>query len=417
MKAQIIIIGDELLNGSIQDKNISPLAKWLDQMGFACDQVTITKDREDLLLPVLKEAWEKSDLVITTGGLGPTEDDITKQILAKLIGSTLAPSDKAQQLVEKLYSRRDKKWNPELNHYHLIPKGVEVFDNPKGFAPGLMIKEDNRLLLATPGVPRELIAMLEETLPDIIKESFPNMDNGPKVITFRTHGIPEEKIFGELCPGLWQELSHYGKVSSLPQVIGVDIHILLKPEFRKDYQKTKETIVDLVQTKALKDYIWSNEFITLEEAVIKKASEKNLKIGFSESCTGGLVAHKITNISGSSRVFMGSLITYSNEAKKDLLGVSEEVLKTKGAVSEETALEMVQGTKEKLKVDVALSLTGIAGPLGGSKEKPVGTVCIGEAFGNSSESKQYQFFGDRALLKERFAQTALLKALKIIEKL
>lgn len=413
MKAQIIIIGDEILSGAIQDKNIRPLTQWLDTLGFELTEVIITRDREDLLVSTMKTAWESADLVISTGGLGPTKDDITKCALGILSGSQLKESEQAVALATKLYARRGRTWNRELNDYHLIPEKIEVFDNPKGFAPGLMLREERKLFLATPGVPRELYAMMEETLPALIKEQFPHLDERKKMITIRTHGVPEEKIFGELCPKLWEELEVYGKVSSLPQVMGVDIHIKLKNPAH--YEKQRQEIIDTFNKSPLKNYIWCYENRPVAQIVIERAREKNLTIGFAESCTGGLVSHHITDISGASVVFMGGLVTYSNEAKKACLGVKEETLDKWGAVSEQTATQMAAGAKEKLQVDIALSLTGIAGPLGGSEEKPVGTVCIGVASEKENHAKRYHFFGDRTLLKERFAQAALFKALSVID--
>ena len=413
MKAQIIIIGDEVLNGSIQDRNIQPLLKWLDQLGFECNQVTITRDREDLLLATMQSAWDQADLVISTGGLGPTKDDITKQVLGKLSQSLLRESKKAQVLVEELYKRRGKLWHKDLNHYNIIPEKVNVFDNPQGFAPGLMYAENGKLFLATPGVPRELNAMIEHTLPDILEKHFPNIDRRQRVVSIRTYGIPEEIIFHELCPNLWESLENFGKVSSLPQIMGVDIHIKLN--LQQDFQQTKEEIIQKIIPKQLKEYIWAYDNKSIEEVIIEKAKEKKLKIGMAESCTGGLVAHRLTNISGSSSVFMGSMVTYSNESKIDCLGVNAITIESFGAVSEETATEMASGAQEKLKVDIALSLTGIAGPLGGSDDKPVGTVCIGTSTDSEKSSKRYNFTGNRNLLKERFALAALMKILKIIE--
>jgi len=413
MKAQIIIIGDEVLNGSIQDRNIQPLLKWLDQLGFECNQVTITRDREDLLLATMQMAWEQADLVISTGGLGPTKDDITKQVLGKLSKSLLKESKNAQVLVQELYKRRGKLWHPDLNHYNIIPEKVSVFDNPQGFAPGLMYAEEGKLFLATPGVPRELNAMIEHTLPNILERHFPNIDRRQRVVSIRTYGVPEEVIFHELCPKLWESLEVFGKVSSLPQIMGVDIHIKLN--LNSDYHQTKEEIIENIIPEQLKEYIWAYDNKSLEEVIIEKARKKNLKIGLAESCTGGLVANRLTNISGASSVFMGSMVTYSNESKVDCLGVDSITIEEFGAVSEETALQMARGAQEKLKVDIALSLTGIAGPLGGSEEKPVGTVCIGSSTNAEKTSKRYHFTGDRNLLKERFALAALMKMSKIID--
>jgi len=419
MKAQIIIIGDEILNGRIQDQNIHPLIRWLDQMGFDCEQITVMQDQEENLLEVLQQAWKRVNLVITTGGIGPTRDDITKTTLARLTQSKLVENEKAKELVQRLYERQGKTWNRELNHYHIIPEKVDIFDNPKGYAPGLMIKEDNddrtkaKLLLAAPGVPRELRAMINETFPQILQDVFPELDQSPKVVSIRTFGIPEEKIFGEVCPDLWNQLEAFGKVSSLPQRIGVDIHIKMSDS--KQFSLHKEEIIHIFKSSKLSENIWSYEFIELEEAVIQKAMEKKLTLGLAESCTGGLVANMLTNIPGSSSVFLGGIVSYANEVKIKSLGVSSETIEKWGAVSEQTALEMATGAQKKLEVDIALSLTGIAGPGGGTEDKPVGTVCIGLATQKDQFYKRFQFSGDRLLLKERFAQMALLQTLKVID--
>jgi len=414
LKAQIVIIGDELLVGRIQDTNTQVIAKWLGAQGFELTQVTITSDRPESLLHCLTKALEGSDLVLTTGGLGPTEDDITKQIIAKLAGTKLEKNEEAIRLAKLHYGRIDKDWNQQTNSYHLIPQGVEPILNPAGLAPGLSLAKDGKLLLSAPGVPRELKAMLEGPFIELLERHFPKRINDHQVMTIRTFGTPEEKIFFEMMPNLWQELSHEGKVSSLPQILGVDIHLSFRGS-PQDQMAMTEKWQQRLKGSPLEEHIWSYEFKSIEEVVLEKAREKDLKIALAESCTGGLVANRLTNISGSSSHFKGGVVAYANEVKQGVLKVKEDSLREYGAVSEVVATEMAEGVLNVLQSDVSLSLTGIAGPGGGSEHKPVGTVCIGTASNKLAEAKTYLYRGDRAFLKRRFSEVGLHRLRKIIE--
>lgn len=417
MKAQIIVIGDELLSGRISDANTAPLARWLENVGFHLTRVVLSRDKEEELLPLLKSAWEENDLVITTGGLGPTKDDITKHVFDIFIngsGGTQAESEKAKELVKSHYLRINKTWNPTTNHYHMLPKNLDVFSNPRGLAPGLIWENSHKVLLATPGVPRELISMIEGPMPEILARNFKLPKTTDQNLIFKTHSIPEEIIFYELMPNLWSELEAIGKVSSLPQVMGVDIVVTFKGT-KEDLIKEEKKWEERLMNSPLAPHVWSVGPALIEEVVVKKAIEKGLTFGFAESCTGGLVGHRITNVSGSSSVFKGSLVTYANEAKENILNVSSNSLAEFGAVSEQVAEQMAKGAREALDVDIAISLTGIAGPGGGSKEKPVGTICIGQSSKKINRSKRYQMFGSREHLKRRFSEKALFGLYKLID--
>ena len=217
-------------------------------------------------------------------------------------------------------------------------------------------------------------------------------------------------------PKLWEKLSQFGEVSSLPHKLGVDIGIKLTAETDQEILEKKEALNTIMQDTTLKDFIWHIGSESLEEVIIEKAKEKGLTIGFSESCTGGLLAHRLTNVSGSSSVFWGSIVSYANEVKMGCLQVEKDTLKNHGAVSEQTAFEMAIGARKNLGVDIAISTTGIAGPLGGSPEKPVGTVGIGSSTKEITESEILHFQGDRDQLKYAFSQAALYKLLDIIIK-
>lgn len=409
--ATLVVIGDELLSGKIKDANTQVLARWLDTQGFALTQVILCGDRPQELKETLSSAWKKSHLLITTGGLGPTPDDVTKNVLSEVFEGELENNEIARKMVIEHYARIDKEWTPKTNSYNLIPKGMEVISNPQGLAPGLAKvaldkdKGKEKLFMAAPGVPRELKAMMGSPFEELLDRVFPKREKTEQVLTLRTYKVPEEKIFFEMMPNLWSDLEKEGKVSSLPQILGVDIHLTFKGS-PKDLEEKKRQWQERLKDSPLAPHIWAWEAISLEEFVIQEANKKGLTLGAAESCTGGLVGHRLTNVSGSSSVFLGSLVTYANEVKENVLGVKEETLKSFGAVSEETAREMVSGVKKVLNCDIAISLTGIAGPGGGSAEKPVGMVCMGTA-SSEVETHQFKFKGDREYLKLRFSEMGL----------
>ncbi len=410
MNFDLIIVGNELLNGKIEDRNTHYIAKELYKHGHTLRKVHIIGDEEKLYFEALDAAFNESDVVITTGGLGPTKDDLTKSILAKYFDKEISHSEKAMEVAKLHYKRGNKEYDTEKIKYHLFPKDFEVVLNPVGYAPGLSYTQDGKSVFATPGVPTEFQAMLsQEILPSLAQKS----EKQIKHVIVKTWKIPEAKIFHDLCPTLWDELAQFGEVSSLPHMTGVDIGVKLIGDDKTNSENEKK-VLQIIQNSAIRDNIWHIGPETMEEVIIKEATAKKLKIGFAESCTGGLLASKITDVSGSSAVFWGSVVSYANEVKMKSLNVAEETLKAHGAVSKETAFEMAKGAREHLDVDIAVTTTGIAGPGGGSKEKPVGTVGIGVSTLKNTESDLYYFTGTRTSLKERFARFALLKLLETI---
>lgn len=410
IKAQIIIIGDELVDGTVQDINILPLAQELKILGVHVRNVVIARDQREPLYQTVERAWQESDLVITTGGLGPTKDDITKEIIGRLSGSHQVESEEAKAIVISHYERIDRPWDPAKNNYHLIPEKVKAIYNPVGLAPGLCLKQNSKLLLAAPGVPRELKAMYQTEFKPIIQEQFASQLTTPTSFVVRTMGIPEEKIFYDLCPDLWSELEKFGRVSSLPQVSGVDIRVSLsKPHLATELKQ-------LFSNHPLTPYIWQFGDTPLPEYLLQKAREKKITLSCAESCTGGLVSSLFTDVSGCSDVFLGSAVTYSNQAKEQILDVSAATLSEHGAVSEPVVRQMADGARRIYGSDFALSFSGVAGPSGGSREKPVGTVAIGLSTPRETVSYLHHFKGDRILLKERFAKRGLFYLLEAIER-
>lgn len=401
MNIELIIIGDEILNGRTIDANLAWLAPWLFRRGLKLTYASVVRDDHKAMLAALETAWARSQIVLTSGGIGPTLDDLTKSILAEFAGKQLVENQQARVVVEQNYTRLSRAWTPNTNGYHIIPQGFLATDNPSGFAPGLVWFEQGKALMAAPGVPREFQAMVDQVFfPLLSQHGFAVAGDTAQVI-MRTHGMPEEKIFGELCPELWGNLEQYGKVSSLPHLTGVDI--LVTFEEQKRQHEIENEIRDLVQTTALSPYIWQWGALSLEEYILQKARANGVTLAFAESCTGGLVSSRLTDIAGSSDVILGSAVTYSNFAKEKFLGVKKSTLENFGAVSEEVAKEMALGALENFGADYAVSFSGIAGPGGGSELKPVGLVCQGLASKKQVQTRSLQFKGDRLKLKERFA--------------
>lgn len=366
MNISLITIGSELLNGKVKDLNTFALSELSKNHNFTLKSSVAVHDDKASILEAISYSSNQSDIVILSGGLGPTKDDITKDILLEEFGDEF-----------------------------------EEIKNHNGVAKGIFFNKKTKII-ATPGVPSEFKMMIQkEILPKLNISSLENNQ-----VIFKTYKVGEATIFNELCPDLWNELEKYGDVSSLPTLSGVNIGVNLKEV------SNKESLINFVKSTKLNDILWHIGTSSLEEVIIEKAKLKNLKIGFAESCTGGLLGSKITDVSGSSSVFWGSIVSYSNEVKVRSLNVKQETLDKYGAVSIEVAKEMAIGAKQNMNLDIAITTTGIAGPNGGSKDKPVGTVCIGIATKNKTEAFRLELRGNRETLKEKFAKKALFLLLE-----
>ena len=401
----LIVIGDEILWGRTRDTNTAWLGRYLFSQNLSLHFALSVGDHPQSIKTALHFMLAKVDIIITSGGLGPTRDDITKQVLADTFHTPLKECTKARAMAEANYNSRGKNWNPQSNHYHLIPKGFSPIHNPVGLAPGLSFQKDNNLILAGPGVPREFQSMFSTEFCPLIKNLSGFKEEFSR-LTIRTTGLSEEDLFYNLAPDLWDQLRIFGKISSLPHPTGIDILITLQGT-KADIKKKEQQIRSVLKKSPLYPSIWSWSDQSTEESIVEKAREKNLTFCFAESCTGGLAASRITDIPGSSDVFLGSFVTYSNQLKKSILGVQEKTLLNYGAVSVPTANEMAQLAREKSNAHMALAFSGIAGPGGGSKSKPVGTVVISLATKNGVDGRPYRFQGERQQLKQYFAQMGL----------
>jgi nicotinamide-nucleotide amidase len=416
LNVSMIVIGDEILSGRTSDLNGNWLAKFLFKTGLNFKAIRFIQDDQNEIFKALNSSFEESEIVITSGGIGPTLDDKTKNSLASYFNKKIIERDDVAEIVTKNYIQFGRTWTKEHNNYHFFPEDFTATNNPRGLAPGITYFDHtkNKLLLAGPGVPREFTQIVEQEFLPIIKHNFSNRFQENFQTVIRTKGVAEEKIFFELCPTLWQELENFGKVSSLPHTIGIDIIVSYYGNLDEHNLKLKK-IRSIIELSQLATHVWQYGNKPINEMVLEYANENKFLFAFAESCTGGLVSSKITDLSGASSTFLGGVISYANSAKSHLLNVQDDTLNKFGAVSIETATEMAIGARDQFKADFAVSISGIAGPGGGTVQKPTGTVVIGYASKNINGARSFIFPGDRIRRKERFADMALLTLLELMQ--
>jgi nicotinamide-nucleotide amidase len=399
LKAELITIGDEILLGKIINTHVAYVGKKLSQIGVRLSTQTTVPDDREVLAETLTASLETSDVVITTGGLGPTKDDTTKSVLAEIFHTRLV---KKQSVLDDLRDRYGPDLSPVVQTQAEVPESASIIMNSVGTAPGFIFEEGDKMLVALPGPPNELRPMFEGV---VIPKLEARRSGGlfmEKVL--RTIGVREsdvEQRVGqrlEKIPGL-----SYGLMAHPYQV---DIRLFCTCETKQEGESILAEGEKLVEEE-LGKAIFTRDDRSLEEVVGEMLREAKKKVAFAESCTGGLIAKRITDISGSSEYFEGAFISYSNNWKETLLGVRQETLVAHGAVSEETAIEMAENVRQKAGADLGLSVTGIAGPTGGTPEKPVGLVYMALSDGQKSVAKKFNFRGDREWVRYRSSQAAL----------
>jgi len=402
MKADIISIGDEILYGQIADTNSTFIAEKLSGEGIEVVFSTNVGDDVSRIAEAFDAAKSRADVIIATGGLGPTSDDLTKKAIVKVFKRKLVFHEKILKEIEKSFEKRGQLM-PKINQNQaLLPQGAKPLANRWGVAPGIFIEEENTLFFALPGVPQEMKWMLESEVLPILRSDKPKTFVIHRKL--RTTGIPESAIY-EKIEGLIDPKGDV-KIAFLPSYGGVDIRLTVTPKQAVEGEAKIEELEKKIR-EILGTYIYGTDDQVLEEVVGDLLSERGKTIAVAESCTGGLIGAKFTNISGSSKYFERGVVTYSNQAKMELLKVPPETIEKYGAVSEEVALLMAEGVRKLAKTDYGLSATGIAGPTGGTPEKPVGLVHIGFAHENDSFAQKFQFAEDRLTNRERAAQAAL----------
>jgi len=402
MEATIIAIGDELLLGKTVNNNAAYLSSRLAAAGIGTRRQIVVGDRDDEIVAALETAKALTAVAVTTGGLGPTEDDRTLAAVASHLGRELVLHQPTLREIERRFARRGLTM-PAVNVGQArVPAGARVLSNPLGTAPGLILEEEGFLLCLLPGVPAEMEYIFEHGfLPYLAKKGYA----GERVFEKLLHvtGLPEsavaERLAGvEIPPGL--------HLAYLPQTAQVDLRIWgTAPEEASFAERARPAIAAV--RRELGEHIFGEDGASLEEVVGKLLAARGETVAVAESCTGGLLAKRLTDVPGASAWFLGGVVAYANEAKTALLGVPEETLATHGAVSEEVARALAAGARERFGATYALAATGIAGPSGGTAEKPVGLVCLALAGPDGEASATQTFGGGRAWVRRRASQYAL----------
>ena len=400
-RAAILSTGDELTTGKVIDTNSAFIADRLFSMGIKVAAVLKVGDDREALLWAMREAADLGEIIIGTGGLGPTEDDLTSEVVAEFLGCPLVQNEEIAAALRKRFEARRIPWTANNLKQALFPQGAEILPNPVGTAPGFRVSfGENKTLSWLSGVPQEMTAMFDQTvMPWIVA-----MRGGQDQIfsqAFKVYGLTESKLDDlvkpiGLEPGIKLSFrAHYPDLTLRVTVAGAS------EEQRRFIETCKR--IRLI----LGSHIYAEGDTTLEQRVGQLLSERHRTLALAESCTGGLISHRITGIAGSSAYYLGGVTSYANDVKVKLLGVTPATLEKYGAVSQETALEMSHGIRERIGADFGLSVTGIAGPGGGTPEKPVGTVWISIAQAKNHEARLFQFHGDRERIILGTSQAAL----------
>jgi nicotinamide-nucleotide amidase len=409
MLAEIITIGDEILIGQIVDTNSAWMGEQLNLAGIKVHQITSVSDNAGHIVKALDEAKSRVDLILITGGLGPTKDDITKHTLVKYFNTSLRFDEEVHQHVKALFARFGREVTGVNLKQAEVPESCTVIHNANGTAPGMWFDRDGKVFVSMPGVPYEMKKMMgAEILPRLKKKySLPTIVHR----TVLTQGIGES-FLSEFIADWENSLAEKNiKLAYLPSPGMVRLRLSASGNDETVLRKTVEEKVEELN-KLIPQHIYGYEKDTLEQLVGRLLKEKKQTLSLAESCSGGLIAHLVTSVPGSSAYFMGGVVSYSYESKTNMLGVTKETLEKFGAVSEEVVTQMAGGAIKEFKTDWAVSASGIAGPEGGMEGKPVGTVWIAVAGPNGVKAKKFQFGGDR----ERNIAVTAITALNMLRK-
>ncbi len=406
MKAQLLTIGDELLIGQTTNTNAAWLGRRLSALGIRVGRTVTVSDDRTPIQQELERAYADASLVICTGGLGPTHDDITRDVVGKYFDAPLVTDDDLLARVRYYYTRRGRDMPDAAPRLAQMPEGFVALENPVGAAVGLWhAADDGRLIALLPGIPEEMKAIFDASVEPRLEAQ-----SGVGEVHHRTlvtAGIAETQLqerLGDLSDALGTDVH----LAYLPSTSGVRLRLSADATETDAHARLDE--VEAVLRERAGRYIIGTGDVTLEEALGNLLRTQGATIAAAESATGGLIGHRLTGVSGSSDYFLGSIVAYANLAKQEVLGVTDEALREHGAVSEAVAEQMAAGTREALGATVGISTTGIAGPTGGTEEKPVGTVWVGYADASGARARRFQFVEDRALNKELFASAALERA-------
>ncbi|MGO8715443.1 MAG: competence/damage-inducible protein A [Smithella sp.] len=404
MKIGILTIGNELMNGRITDLNASFIAREINQQGWQIETIISVGDDFASIKNRLDYLLSLTDAIICTGGLGPTADDITTAAIAEAFGLPLYTDENVLNFIRDIFTKFNLRWVENNAKQAMFPQGAEIIPNSRGTAPGFSLLINEKPIFVIPGVPAEARMMLTLGVIPILRRYFPHNELYTSKQTIKTFGLSEAAVDDRLKDIDFDSLGV--SVGFYPVFPENHIVLISRRKTLEEAQNNLQKAQDEVSAR-LHDYIFACEEKTLEEVIADLLTKKKLTIAIAESCTGGLITNRLTNVSGSSDYLERGLVTYSNAAKISMLGVPAEIIEKHGAVSQQTALLMAEGVRKLAGTDLGLSSTGIAGPSGGSNEKPVGTVYLALSDSGRTICRHHTFRWDRQRNKDIFSEAAL----------
>lgn len=411
MNIEIIVIGDELLIGQVVDTNSGWMARELNKIGWEITHIATVRDRSQEITDAINQAFERVHLVLVTGGLGPTKDDITKQTLCDYFGGSLVFDPLVLENIERLFHIRRFSMNPSTHNQAMVPDSCTVIQNKVGTAPVMWFEKGSQVLVSMPGVPSEMQYVMEHEIIPRLKTRF----SDGTIILHHTCLVKNytESALSEYLTDFEAQLPPEIKLAYLPTPWVIRLRLTARGMDQSQIQIILDQQVKKLQDK-IGNAIFCNEDISLAGALGRILTIQQRTISTAESCTGGNIAHKITLVPGSSSYFKGSVVSYANEIKERVLEVDNDTLEKYGAVSREVVEQMAQGVRKVMNTDCAIAVSGIAGPDGGTPEKPVGTVWIAISCGDRLQSEMMIFGKDREYNIERSTQRALLLMVKML---
>lgn len=406
-KAIIISIGDEILFGQTLDTNSHWISGELDSLGIRVIRKITIGDSEEEILHNLKESQALADIILITGGLGPTSDDLTKPCLVKYFKTSLVRNETVLANINSMFTRAGWEMNESNKEQADLPANCEPIINTIGTAAGMLFNESNTVFVSMPGVPFEMKKMMTDTILPKLSEKFIKDKINHRMI--RTIGIGESKL-AEIIKEWENQLPDSIKLAYLPTMGTVKLRLTTTGDDESTNKQVQDEIDKVVPL--IDKFIYGYDQEEIEEAIGRMLSARNLHLAVAESCTGGYLSHRITSVPGSSQWFNGGFVPYSNELKNEQLKVDHEIIRKDGAVSEPVVLALAENVRKEFKSDVGLAISGIAGPGGGSAEKPVGTVWIGYSDKNKTVAKKFQFIRDREI-NIKYSAIAALNMIRI----
>lgn len=400
-QAGVITIGNEVLYGHTLDTNAAYLGRELLSLGLTITYRATVGDGLAEIAEAVSTGMRKAGVLILTGGLGPTSDDVTKKAVSRLMGSRMVFRPEILAAIRQRFASRGIKMPACNRSQALVPHNARLLPNPQGTAPGLLFARGRKLVALLPGVPREMQAIWEGSLKSILAE---RVGGHTAVRTIRAFGLPESAIAERLRT--LERLMPQGALAYLPSYRGVDLRITIRDRDGRKAESKADLWTSRI-TKRLGNVVYAQGQESMEEVVGRLLRQKKMTLALAESCTGGLIGDRLTDVPGSSEYFRGGVVAYSNELKQKLLAVGKMTLKKYGAVSRQTARRMAQGARRRLGADLALAVTGIAGPGGAVPGKPVGLVFLALSGPYGDKVEERRFVGNRRTIKEWAAQTGL----------